>query len=128
MKKQNHMKMEEYVIFAENISKELAEYINHRKDKDYCHYTWKYRGAAHSICYLKFNVPSEIPVVFHNGSKYYYHFIIKELTNGFGGQFECIGKSNGKYKTFFVPIKKKITKMVREVNEVIKLLKLYLAK
>ena len=55
---------------------------------------------------------NEIPVVFHNESKYDYHFIIKELTNGFEGQFECIDKSNGKYQTFLVPIKKKITKMV----------------
>ena len=28
-------------------------------------YTGKCRGAAHSICNLKFNVPNEIPVVFH---------------------------------------------------------------
>ena len=92
--------------------KKLAEYKNHRKGRDYCHYIGKYSGAAHSICYLKFNMHNEIPVVFHNESKYDYHFIIKELTNGFEGQFECIDKSNGKYQTFFVPIKKKITKMV----------------
>ena len=34
--------------------------------------------TAHSICNLKFNVPNEIPVVYHNGSNYDYHFIIKE--------------------------------------------------
>ena len=28
-------------------------------------YTGKCRGAAHSICNLKFNVPNEISVVFH---------------------------------------------------------------
>ena len=27
-------------------------------------------GAAHSIFNLKFNVPNETPVFFHNGSKY----------------------------------------------------------
>ena len=39
----------------------------------------KYRGAAHNICNLRYKIPKEIPVVFHNGSTYDYHFIIKEL-------------------------------------------------
>ena len=59
--------------------------------RDHFHYTGKYRGAVHSICNLKFNMPNEIPVVFHNGSNYDYHFIIKELANEFEGQFECPG-------------------------------------
>ena len=61
--------------------------MNHRKVRDYCYYTGKYRGAAHSICNLKFNVLNEISVVFHNSSKYDYHFIIKEFANEFEGQF-----------------------------------------
>ena len=59
---------------------------------DNCHYADKYRGAAHSICNLKFNVPNEIPVVFH-GSNYEYHFIIKELVNYSEGKFECLGEN-----------------------------------
>ena len=47
--------------------------------KDHCHYTGKYRGAAHDICNLRYKIPKEIPVVFHNGSTYDYKFIIKEL-------------------------------------------------
>ena len=43
------------------------------------HSTRKYRGAAHSICNLEFNVHNEISVVFHDGSNYDYHFFIKEL-------------------------------------------------
>ena len=50
----------------------------HHKVRDHCHYTGKYRGAAHNICNLRYKVPKEIPVVFHNGSTYDYHFIIKE--------------------------------------------------
>ena len=46
------------------------------KVKDHCHYTGKYRGAAHDICNLRYIIPEEIPVVFHNGSTYDYHFII----------------------------------------------------
>ena len=41
-----------------------------------------------------------IPVGSHNGSKYVYHFIIKELANKFDGQFECLGENKEKYKTF----------------------------
>ena len=40
----------------------------------------EYRGAAHSICNLKFVVPEKIPIAFVNGSNYDYHFIIKDLT------------------------------------------------
>ena len=40
------------------------------KVRDHCHYTGKYRGAAHNICNLRYKVPREIPVVFHNGSTY----------------------------------------------------------
>ena len=38
------------------------------KKRDHCHYTEKYREAAHSNYNSKFNVLNEIPVVFHNGS------------------------------------------------------------
>ena len=39
-----------------------------QKVRDHCHYTGKYRGAAHNICNLRYKIPKEIPVVFHNGS------------------------------------------------------------
>ena len=55
--------------------------VNYQKVRDQCHYTRKYRGTVHSICILKFKVPNEIPVVFHSGSNYDYHFIMKELAN-----------------------------------------------
>ena len=93
--------------------------------RDHCHYTVKYRGSAHSIYDLKFNVPSEIPVVFHNDSNYDYHFIIKELADEFEGQFECRGENKEKYKIFSVPIKKKLQKLIKIV---MKVLKLYLRK
>ena len=51
----------------------------HHKVKDHCHYTGKYRGFAHDIYNLRYEIPKEIPVVFHNGSTYDYLFIIKEL-------------------------------------------------
>ena len=55
------------------------------KARDHCHYSRKYRGAAHNICNLRYKIPKEITVVFHNGSAYHYHFIIKELAEEFEG-------------------------------------------
>ena len=77
-----------------------------QKVRDHCHYTGKYRGAAHSICSLRYKIKKEIPVVFHNGSTYDYHFIIKQLAREFKGYFHCLGENTEKYITFSVPIKK----------------------
>ena len=76
--------------------KKFTNDTNYGKGRYHCHCTGKYRGAAHRICNLKFNVPNEIPVVFHNVSNYDYHFIIKELANDFEGQFECLGETTEK--------------------------------
>ena len=78
----------------------------YQKVRGHCHYTRKFRGAAHSICNLRYKVPQEIPVKIHNGSKYDYHFIIRELAEEFKGQFECLGENTEKYITFSIPIKK----------------------
>ena len=86
------------------------------KVRDHCHYTGKYRGAAHDICNLSYNVPKEIPIVFHNGSICDYHFIIKELVKEFEGNFECLGENTEKYITFSVPIKKKIENKDLEIT------------
>ena len=48
----------------------------------------------------------KIPVLFHNGSTYDYHFIIKELAKEFKGIFECLGENAEKYIIFTVPIEK----------------------
>ena len=78
------------------------------KVRDHCHYTGKYRGAAHSICHLRYKTSKEIPIVFHNGSTYDYHFIIKEVANEFEGQVECLAESTEKYITFSVPIEEEL--------------------
>ena len=46
-------------------------------------------------------------MTFHNGFTYDYHFIIKDLTKQFEGQFECLGENTEKYITFSVPVKKR---------------------
>ena len=95
------------------------------KVRDHCHYTGKYRGAAHNICNLKYKVPKEIPVVFHNGSTYDYHFIIKELVKEFEGNFECLDENTEKYIRFSVPLKKKIENESIEINYKIKFIDSY---
>ena len=51
----------------------------YHKVKDHWHYTGKFRGAAHSICNLRYNTPKEVPIAFHNDSIFDYHFIINKL-------------------------------------------------
>ena len=91
------------------------------KVRDHCHYTGKCRGAAHNVCNLRYKVPKEIPVVFHNGSTYDYHFIIKELVKEFEGNFDFLGENTKKYITFSVPLKKKIEHKNLEITYKIKL-------
>ena len=95
------------------------------KVRDYCHYTGKYRGAAHNICNLRYKIPKEIPVVFHNGSTYDYHFMIKELVKEFDENFECLGEHTEKYITFSAPIKKKIENENIEITYKIKFIDSY---
>ena len=92
----------------------------HHKVRDHCHYTGKYRAAAHNICNLRYKISKEIPIVFHNGSTYDYHFIIKELVKEFEGNFECLGENTEKYIKFSVPIKKKIENKDIEITYKIK--------
>ena len=94
--------------------KEFCDDKNKKKGRDHCRDTRKVRGAAPSVCNLKYKLPNEIAIVFHNGSTYDYHFIIKKLAKELEGEFECLWENTEKYITFSVPLKendngKKIT-------------------
>ena len=97
----------------------------HHKVRDHCHYSGKYRGAAYNICNVRYKIPKEIPIVFHNGSAYDYHFITKELVKEFDGNFECLGENTEKYITFSAPIKKKIENKDIEITYKIKFIDSY---
>ena len=73
--------------------------LNKRKIKDFCYYSGDYREFAHIKCSSMYQEELEIPIVFHNGSGYDYHFIIKELSKEVDG-LECIGENSEKYITF----------------------------
>ena len=66
----SHLDGKAYYLCQKRILKKFADDKNYRNVRKHCHYASKYRGATHSICNLKFNMPNEIPVVFHNGSNY----------------------------------------------------------
>ena len=74
-------------------------YRKNEKVKDHCHYTGRFRGAAHNSCNLKYKKPNFIPVVFHNLSGYDSHLFIKNL--GYTeGNIDCIPNNEEKYISF----------------------------
>ena len=79
--------------------------------------TGEYGGAVHSTCNLKYSAPKEIPIVFHNGSNYDYQ---KELADEFKKQFTYLGENTKKYITFMVPIKKEVTRIDKNGEEITK--------
>ena len=113
-------KEEEDNYNKENICHICKKEFNNDKVRDHCQFTGKYRGAAHNTCNLRCKIPKNIPVIFHNGSTYDYHFIIKELASEFEGDFECLGENTEKYITFSVPIKKRIENKNMDITYKIK--------
>ena len=113
-------KEEEDNYNKENICHICKKEFNNDKVRDHCQFTGKYRGAAHNTCNLRYKIPKNIPVIFHNGSTYDYHFIIKELASEFEGNFECLGENTEKYITFSVPIKKRIENKNMDITYKIK--------
>ena len=60
-----HQDATECYIYGKRFLIMFANDKNYWKVRDHCYLPGKYRGATHSICNLKVNVPNEIPVVFH---------------------------------------------------------------
>ena len=117
------MKMRMMKMGMMEMLKLIKNWLKSQKIKDHCHFTRKIRGAAHSICNLKYKVQKNMPIVIHNTGydthiQHYElwcsypeivihnaHFIMEQLAKDFKGQFDCIGKNMEKYITFSVPIK-----------------------
>ena len=80
-----------------------GEEIKNTNDKvrDHCHYTGRYRGAAHNSCNLKYSKPKGVPVFFHNFTGYDSHLFIKNLGSSNPKEnIECIPNNEEKYITF----------------------------
>ena len=100
-------------------NKNSKNYKNYCKVRDHCHFTGKYRGAAHSICNLKYKVPKFIPILFlfHNGSTYDNHFIIRQISKDFNGYSKCTSQNTEKYITFSMNVVKKDTSTKKKRSE-----------
>ena len=71
------------------------------KVRDHCHYTGKYRGAAHSSCNLKFKRPKFTPVFCHNLQNYDAHLFVRALgTLDEVLSVTCIPNNEEKYISF----------------------------
>ena len=79
-------------ICQKNLKIDIWKIKKYLKVRDHCHYTGEYRGTVHSICNLKYSLPKEFPIVFHNGSNYNYHFFMKVLAEKLK-QFTCLGEN-----------------------------------
>ena len=81
------------------ISKEEFKKLKDYKVRVHCHFTGRYRGAAHNECNLKYRKPNFTPVVFDNLSNYDSHLFIKNL--GFSKEnINCIPNNEEKYISF----------------------------
>ena len=69
------------------------------KVRDHCHFTGKYRGAAHNKCNLECRKPLILPVIFHNLQGYDSHLFIKKLAK-VSGDLTSIPTTEEKYITF----------------------------
>ena len=69
------------------------------KVKDHCHFTGKYRGAAHNQCNLSCRKPLILPVIFHNLQGYDAHLFIKQLAK-VAGDLTSIPTTEEKYISF----------------------------
>ena len=67
--------------------------------RDHCHFSGKYRGAAHNQCNLMCRKPRILPVIFHNLQGYDAHLFIKELAK-IEGKLDCIPCTEEKYISF----------------------------
>ena len=76
MKKMNHIVNKLFVIYAKNLVLMIKDII---KSEIIVITLENYVSAFQSIFDLRYETAKEIPVIFHNSSNYYYHFIIKEL-------------------------------------------------
>ena len=81
----------------------LLQTIYPNESEGHCHYTGLYRGPVHSLCNLRYKIPSYIPVVFHNLSGYDAHLFISEL-GAHTSEMGVITKNKEDYISFSIKV------------------------
>ena len=76
-----------------------SEARDEKKVRDHCHFTGKFRGAAHNSCNLRYRKPWFTPVIFHNLQNYDAHLFVKNLGKT-EGDIRCIPNNEEKYISF----------------------------
>ena len=73
---------------------------------DHCHYSGRYRGAAHRNCNLMYRIAHYIPAVFHNLSDYDAHLFIRELAKSIpgGARMGVVAKNKEDYISFSIKV------------------------
>ena len=87
------------------------------KVRDHCHFTGKYRGAAHYIYNLQFKKPKFAPVIFHNLAGYDSHLFFK--TEGNISVFQIMRKStpaSAKISMLALSSTKKVKKLTLRIS------------
>ena len=64
--------------------------------RDHCHYTGKYRGAAHASCNLRLRRTKRIPDIFHKFNGYDNHLFVKSLGK-IEGEISVIARNEEKH-------------------------------
>ena len=77
--------MLKFSIFAKKNFEIILLEIKNIIDLGTMSFTGKYKGATHSICNLKYSLPRELSIVFHNGPNYDYNFVLEDLAEKFEG-------------------------------------------
>ena len=90
--------------------------------RDHCHYTGLYRGPAHTLCNLRYKIPSYNPIVFYNLLGYDAHIFIREL-GAHTSDMEVIAKNKEDYISFSikVPVERYMDKNGEEKDKLIEL-------
>ena len=83
-----------------SICKKLID-NDEEKVRDHCHVTRKFRGAAHKICNINFQLTKKVRVIFHNLKGYEGHLIFNKLDK-FDVKIKVIPNGLEKYMAFFL--------------------------
>ena len=67
--------------------------------RDNCHVTRKYRGSAHTDCYLSYRLTNKIYVIVHTLRGYDSHLIVQEIGK-FNNNINVIANNVEKYMAF----------------------------